>query len=480
MGLFITRSIDALNKETEEAQGPRLRRALGPWALIAFGLGSMVGGGIFATIGLGVHTFAGPSVVLSFIFAGLACLFAAFAYAEISSMVPVAGSAYTYTYATLGEIVAWIIGWNLILEYALSAAPDANILSGNVQQFLAGYNVHLPLWATAFYSPGQHTYFDVFAFLACVLVGGLVAIGIRESAGTNSILVVLKMGVLVLFVLVAIAFFHPANLHPFATHGFHGILGAAFIVFFAFIGFDAITTTAEEAKNPQRDMPLAILGSLGLGAVFYIAVAIALTGMVPSSQVSENTPLSSAWQAVGLGKYAFVLEWGAVIGAVSIILTAFIGQARIFYVMARDGLLPKSVATIHPVFRTPARMTMITCTVVGVLAAVFDLNTLLDFVNIGTLTAFICVCAGVIILRYTQPDRPRRFKSPFVPVFPAIGIVLCLILIFYGTDWIVWTRFGAWLLLGFVVYALYGYSHSEQRKAENAAKAAQGPGPGSG
>jgi APA family basic amino acid/polyamine antiporter len=276
--------------------------------------------------------------------------------------------------------------------------------------------------------------------------------------------------VLVLFVLAAIPFFHPSNMHPFATHGVPGIIGAAFIVFFAFIGFDAITTTAEEAKNPQRDMPLAILGSLGLGALFYIAVAIALTGMVPASQVNENTPLSSAWQYVGLGRFAWVLEYGAIIGAISIILTAFIGQARIFYVMARDGLLPKAVARIHPVFRTPARMTIVMSIVVGVLAAMFDLNTLLDFVNIGTLTAFICVCIGVIILRYTQPDRPRRFKSPLVPVFPAIGVILSLVLIFYGTNWIVWARFGAWLLLGFVVYAIYGYRHSEARKAALAAQ----------
>ena len=470
-GLFITRSIDALNKETEEIEGPRLRRALGPWALVAFGLGSMVGGGIFATIGLGVHTYAGPSVVLSFGLAGLACMFAAFAYAEIASMVPVAGSAYTYTYATLGEFVAWVVGWNLILEYALSAAPDANILSGNAQQWLAGFGVHLPQWGTAFFSPAQHTYFDIIAFLSCVVVGALVALGIRESAGTNSLLVIIKMGVLVLFVIAAIPFFHPANLKPFAPHSIHGIIGAAFIVFFAFIGFDATTTTAEEARNPQRDMPIAILGALGLGALFYVAVSIALTGMVPAGQVSENTPLSSAFVSVGLGRWAWILNWGAGFGAVSIILTAFIGQARIFYVMARDGLLPKGVATIHPVFRTPARMTIIMSVVVGILAATFDLNTLLDFVNIGTLAAFICVCIGVVILRYTQPDRPRRFRSPLVPIFPAIGVILSLVLVFYGTDWVVWTRFAVWMIIGLAVYALYGYRHSEARKAAAAAAA---------
>ena len=471
MGLFVTRSIDALNKETEEIEGPRLRKALGPWALIAFGLGSMVGGGIFATIGLGVHTFAGPAVVVSFLLAGLACVFAAFAYAEIASMVPVAGSAYTYTYATLGEFVAWIVGWNLILEYALSAAPDANILSANVQQWLGALNVHMPLWASAFYDPAQHTYFDVLAFVSCVVIGVLVALGIRESAGANSVLVVIKMGVLVVFVLAAIPFFHSANMHPFSPHGVNGIIGAAFIVFFAFIGFDATTTTAEEAKDPQRDMPIAILGALGLGAIFYVAVAIALTGMVPASQVSENTPLSSAWVSVGLGRFSPIIIIGAVIGAISIILTAFVGQARIFYVMARDGLLPKGVARIHPVFRTPATTTIIMSVIVGILASVFDLNTLLDFVNIGTLAAFICVCLGVIVLRYTQPDRPRLYRSPFVPVFPAIGVILSLVLVFYGTNWIVWMRFGVWMVLGLIVYGLYGYRHSEARKAALAAKA---------
>ncbi|MBV8223497.1 MAG: amino acid permease [Candidatus Eremiobacteraeota bacterium] len=464
MGLFITRSIDALNKETEEVEGPRLRRALGPWQLIAFGLGSMIGGGIFATLGLGVHTYAGPAVVISFLVAGLACVFAAFAYAEIASMVPVAGSAYTYTYATLGEFIAWIVGWNLILEYALSAAPDANIFSANMQQALASFNIHLPLWATAFYSPGQHTYFDVIAFGICVLIGILVAIGIRESASTNSVLVVIKMGVLVLFVLGSIPFFHSSNLHPFAPHGWQGIFGAAFIVFFAFIGFDAITVTAEEANNPQRDVPIAILGSLGIGTVFYISVAIALTSIAAAPSVSENTPLASAWQAVGLGKFAGIMWFGAWVSAVTIILTAFLGQARIFYVMARDGLLPKGVAKIHPVFRTPAATTLIMSIVVGILAALFDLNSLIDFVNIGTLAAFICVCIGVIILRYTQPDRPRKFKSPFVPWFPALGVILSVALVFFGGA-LTWWRFAIWMVIGLLIYAFYGYNHSEARKA---------------
>ena len=462
MGLFVTRSIDALNKETEEIEGPRLRRALGPWALIAFGLGSMVGGGIFATIGLGVHTYAGPSVVLSFILAGLACLFAAFAYAEIASMVPVAGSAYTYTYATLGEIVAWVVGWNLILEYALSAAPDANILSQNAQQWLAQFNIHLPLWATAFYSPAQHTVFDVLAFLSCVVVGLLVAVGIRESAGTNSVLVFLKMGVLVLFVIIAIPFFHPSNMHPFATHGVHGIIGAAFIVFFAFIGFDAITTTAEEAKNPQRDLPMAILGALALGALFYVAVAIALTGMVPATHVDENTPLSSAWVSVGLAKWAWIMNWGAFFGAVSIILTAFIGQARIFYVMARDRMLPPAVARIHPAFRTPARMTAITGVIVAVLTASLPLADLLNLVNIGTLTAFGIVCAGVLVLRVIEPYAKRPFRAPLAPIFTVVGAGTCFYLI-SGLSVATWIRFAGWFAAGLVVYAIYGYRRSRLR-----------------
>jgi len=475
-GLFITRSIDALAAETREAAGPRLRRALGPWALIAIGLGNMIGAGIFATIGDGVHDKAGPAVIVSFLLAGIACAFAALCYAEISSMVPLAGSAYTYTYATLGELIAWIIGWDLILEYGISAAPVASTLSQNIQSAFSAGNIHLPLWlATARTSDTPHGAFDLLAFLAVLAFSGLLAIGVRESAATNSGLVIAKMVILSAFVIIGIHFIHPANWQPFSPFGFHGIIQGAFTVFFAFIGFDAVTTAAEEAKNPQRDVPWGVLGALGLGAIFYVAIALVLTGMQPTKDISVGTPLSTALIAVHLPGWAYVMNVGAIFATISVILTSLFGQSRIFYVMARDGMLPKGVSKIHPRFRTPARMTMITGFFVALLAGFVPLDTLLSLVNIGTFGAFMLVCVGVIVLRRTQPQRERRFRAPLVPLVPVLGVLLSLFLIFYGSGWLVWVRFAVWLIIGLVIYFGYSYRHSEARKALAAAQ----PGVGS-
>jgi len=464
-GLFITRSIDAMAEETRAAAGPQLRRALGPWALIAIGLGDMVGAGIFATIGTGVH-MAGPAVIASFLIAGVACGFAALCYAEMSSMVPIAGSAYTYTYATIGEFIAWIIGWDLILEYAISAAPVATALSQNLQTAMGGAGYHLPMWLAAARSASTpHGVFDAFSFLTVILIAILVSVGIRESAGSNSIMVIVKMAILAVFVLVGIKFLNPANWHPFSPNGFHSIINGAFYVFFAFIGFDAVTTTAEEAKNPQRDLPIGVLGSLALGGIFYVVVALVLTGMQPASKIDINAPLAVALEAVHLPAVAWLMAVGVIFGAVSVVLTSLLGQARIFFVMGRDGLLPKWMSAIHPRFRTPARMTMITGIIVGVLAGFVPLDWLLSLVNIGTLSAFVLVCAGVIVLRYTQPDRVRRFRVPLVPLVPALGILLSLFLASYGSGPVVWIRFGIWLLVGLLIYFGYGYRHSEARKA---------------
>jgi len=464
-GLFITRSIDALETEAHEAEGPKLRRALGPWALIAIGLGDMVGAGIFATIGTGVH-MAGPAVIASFLIAGVACGFAALCYAEMSSMVPIAGSAYTYTYATLGEFIAWIIGWDLILEYAISAAPVATALSQNLQTAMGGSGYHIPLWLAAARSASTpHGVFDVFAFLTVILIAILVAVGIRESAGSNSIMVIVKMAILAVFVVVGLKFLNPANWHPFAPNGFHNVINGAFYVFFAFIGFDAVTTTAEEAKNPQRDLPIGVLGSLLLGGLFYVVVALVLTGMQPASKIDVNAPLAVALEAVHLPGLAWLMAVGVTFGAVSVVLTSLLGQARIFFVMGRDGLLPKWTSAIHPRFRTPARMTMITGVIVGVLAGFVPLDFLLSLVNIGTLSAFVLVCAGVIVLRRTQPDRVRRFRAPLVPLVPGLGILLSLALAGYGSGPVVWVRFVIWLVFGLAIYFGYGYWHSEARKA---------------
>lgn len=490
-GLFITRSMSALAEEEHEAHGPTLRRALGPWALIAIGLGNMVGAGIFATIGDGAHNLAGPAVTLSFLIAATISAFAALCYAEISSMVRVAGSAYTYTYATVGELIAWIIGWNLIWEYGMASAPVASTFSSNIQDFLKSVGVTLPLWATSAYDAHAHTYFDVIAFIAVVGFSALLALGIRESAGTNSLLVILKMGVLVAFIIIGLPFVNPANWHPFFPHGWiahsgggslismflgakQGVIPGAFIVFFAFVGFDAVTTAAEEARDPQKDVPKGVLGALALGTLFYVSIAIVLTGMQPASAINVGAPLPSALQAVGRGGWAPLLIAGAIIGTSSVILTGLLGQSRIFFVMARDGLLPKGVAKIHPRFRTPARMTLIVGLVIGIIAGFVPLGQLLALVNLGTLSAFVLVAIGVMVLRRTQPDRPRLFRTPLVPLVPLLGIVTSLFLMILGSQLITWVFFGAWLALGLGVYFLYGYRHSEERKAAQVANSGRG------
>ena len=476
-GLFVTRSLDALAKETADDTKPKLRRALGPWALIALGLGNMVGAGIFATVGTGIHNYAGPAILISFLICAIASGCAGLCYAEFSSMVPVAGSAYTYTYATLGEFLAWLIGWNLILEYGMSAAPVATTFSANIQITLNAIGVHLPMWATGHYNPAGGTYFDVLAFLCVVGFSVLLALGVRESAGTNSIIVIVKMAVLAFFVIIALPHLNPANFHPFIPNGWYqpgsaafpviGIIPGAFYAFFAFIGFDSVTVAAEEAKKPQIDVPIGVLGSLGLGTLFYTAVAVALIGLQPATHIDPNTPLPTALAAAHLGAWAWTAILGAVLGTSSVVLTAIYGQSRIFMVMARDGLLPKGIATINPRFQTPARMTLIMGIVVGIMAGTFSLDTLLSFVNTGTLSAFILVCAGILILRRTQPNRPRGFKTPWVPVIPVLGVALSTLLMVWGTDKFIWERFGAWMVIGLLIYFLYGYRNSEERKSRS-------------
>ena len=466
----------ALAEEEHQAHGPTLRRALGPWALVAIGLGNMVGAGIFATIGDGAHNLAGPAVILSFVLAAVISAFAALCYAEIASMVRVAGSAYTYTYATVGELMAWIIGWNLIWEYGMASAPVASTFSANIQNFLTSVGVHLPLWATSAYDAHAHTYFDVIAFVAVLGFAGLLALGIRESAGTNSLLVVLKMGVLVAFMAIGLPFVHPANWHPFFAYGWltHtaagpiGVIPGAFIVFFAFVGFDAVTTAAEEARDPQRDVPKGVLGALGLGTLFYVGIAIVLTGMQSYTSINAATPLASALESVNRGGWAWLTVAGALIGTSSVILTGLLGQSRIFFVMARDGLLPKAVAVIHPRFRTPARMTIMVGLVIAIVAGFVPLGDLLALVNLGTLSAFILVSIGVMVLRRTQPDRPRLFRTPWVPVVPLLGIVSALFLMLFGSQLKTWLFFGGWLCAGLLIYFLYGYRHSEARKEAEA------------
>jgi APA family basic amino acid/polyamine antiporter len=477
---FLARLVRRTSVEALQAEEHRtgLKRVLGGRDLIAIGLGSMIGGGIFTTIGPGVAK-AGPAIIIAFLLAGLASLFAALCYAELGSMVPIAGSAYTYAYATLGQLVAWIIGWDLILEYGVSAAPVAAAFSASVQAAAhALWNVTLPAWAQtaklvhtgpwwSFWSfDPATTSVDVVGALFILALTALLVVGIKEAATSNNIFVVVKIGALVVFVVAALALFHPANLVPFAPLGWgtiafgasgNGIVPAAALVFFTYIGFDAATTTAEETRNPKRDVPVGVLGSLAIGTVIYCTVAIVLVGVVPWQHVDQNAALLAAVAPLHNGFVDVMITIGVIAGTTSVALTSLLGQSRIFYVMARDRMLPPAVAAIHPTFKTPARMTIITGCIVALLAFIVPLDALLELVNIGTFSAFIIVCAGVIWLRYKRPDLPRPFRSPLVPLFPSLGIALSVFLSTVGLGPFTWLRFIVWLAVGLAIYFAYGF-----------------------
>ena len=475
---FLANAFAVIPVDRMQSEEPRgLRRVLRGRDLIAVGLGTMIGGGIFTTIGPGVSK-AGPAVVVAFLLAGLASLFAALAYAEMGAMVPIAGSAYTYAYATLGEIVAWIIGWDLILEYGISAAPVAQQFSAYAQAALSAAGIVLPHWAqTAHYAYGSAWWMPTLHGMQVDLIGAvfviglsaLLAIGIRETAASNNAFVVAKIGALLVFIVAGAMLFNAHNLVPFAPHGWNngtvGIIPAAALVFFSFIGFDAATTTAEETRNPQRDVPVGVIGSLAIGTVLYCAVAFVLVGVVPWNKVDQNAALEAALAPFHQTWLNVVITIGALAGTTSVALTSLLGQSRIFYVMARDRLLPDWVAKLDPRFKTPARMTMTTGFIVAILTAIVPLDALLELVNIGTFSAFIIVCAGVIWLRYKRPDLVRPFRSPFVPFFPACGILLSLYLATQGLGPYTWLRFVIWLAVGLAIYLTYGYHRSRAHQS---------------
>ncbi len=477
--LFATTSIDAMRAQGRTS---KLRRALRARDLIAVGLGTMIGGGIFTTIGPGVR-LAGPAIIIAFLLAGLASFFAALSYAELGAMVPIAGSAYTYAYATLGQLVAWIIGFALLFEYGISAAPVAQQFSSAFQGALTSAGIALPHWAQTsnfmFHGPWwafwqwdlAHSQYDIIGALFVLLLSVLLCLGIRETASANNVFVVLKISALVVFVIAGISLFHPANLSPFVPQGWgsikpfsggggKGVIPAAALVFFSYIGFDTATTTAEECRNPQRDVPVGVMGALGIGTIIYCVVAVMLVGIVPWQKVDQNAALASAIAPLHNPFVSWTITMGVIAGTTSVALASLLGQTRIFYVMSRDQMLPPFVSRIHPRFKTPALMTMITGCGVAILTLIVPLDQLLNLVNIGTLAAFIVVCAGVIFLRYKRPDIPRPFRSPFVPVFPAIGIVLSLTLVVFGLsrDTLIW--FAGSLTVGLVIYFAYGFRKS--------------------
>jgi APA family basic amino acid/polyamine antiporter len=423
-------------------------------------------GGIFPTLGAGAHA-AGPAVIAAYIASGLVCACVALCYAEFASMVPVAGSAYTYAYATLGEIVAWIIGWDLILEYGLSLAPTASSLSDYLQHGLAGSGIRLPLWAQTAQLGGGHWQIDAIAASVTLAVTALVAIGIRESAGVNGALVVLQIAAMLVFVAVAIPAVHASHLTPFAPMGYGGVLSSTALVFFAYIGFDTVTVASEEAENPQRNVPIGIMLALATGAVLYVVLAVCTVGVIPFTRLSDGAAMLDALSAVNRNPAIYwIVALGGVAGNATVMLTSLLGQVRIFYVMARDRLLPPGVARVHPVFRTPARMTVITGCVVAVLAAILPLSDLLTLVNIGTLAAFAIVCGGVLVLRITNANAVRPFRAPMLPLVAGGGAIACLYLI-SGLQAATWIRYGVWLSLGLIIYAFYGYRRSRLRETQS-------------
>jgi basic amino acid/polyamine antiporter, APA family len=486
--LFATSSVEKLR---EMSRSKKLRRALTAKDLVAIGLGTMIGGGIFTTIGTGVKG-AGPAVIVSYLLAGLTSFFAALCYAELGAMVPVAGSAYTYAYATLGKLFAWIIGFALIFEYGISAAPVAQQFSAALQDVLKTVGIALPSWGQtsnlvihgAWWQPGAydlaHSQVDVLGAAFVIGLSILLSIGIRESATTNNIFVVLKISALAVFIVFGAFLFHAANLADFNPKGWGalvpfggavenvqtGIIPIAAYVFFSYIGFDTATTTAEETKNPARDVPLGVIGALAIGTLIYCATAIVLLGALPWTQVPEKNPLVVALAPLHFPVLNWVITIGVLAGTTSVALASLLGQARIFYVMARDKMLPPAVAEIHPRFKTPVRSTMFTGVAVGILTLIVPLNKLLNLVNIGTLIAFTVVCAGVLYLRRRKPDIPRSFRVPFVPLFPILGIVMSLFLAVFGLSRETWIWFGGALVVGLVFFFSYGFRKSKPEEIE--------------
>jgi len=474
--LIRTKPLDLLRVEGETS---RLRRSLGTWHLIALGLGAIIGAGIFATVGTAAagdaaRPGAGPGIVLSFVLTAAVCGLAALCYAELAAMVPISGSAYTYAYAALGELVAWIIGWDLIIEYAIGNVAVAISWSGYFGELLRSLGLEIPRWLatdvrTALASPdilasaphvlGVPIVFNLPAVAIVLLITWVLVVGIRESARLNATMVVIKLVVLAFFVVVGVAYVNPGNWHPFLPNGWRGVWSGAAIVFFAYIGFDAVSTAAEETRNPAVDLPRGILGSLIISTVIYIVVAAVVTGMVPWNELHTAEPLTVALSRHHLAWSMGIVAVGSVAAHTAVLLVFQLGQPRIFFSMARDGLLPPVFAKVHPKYRTPHVTTILAGVVVAALAGFANIEEMVDLTNIGTLFAFAIVSAGVIVLRRTHGEAPRSFRVPLVPALPLLAVAACLFLA-AGLPAVTWIRFGAWLAIGLVIYFLYGRRHS--------------------
>ncbi|HYR87208.1 MAG TPA: amino acid permease [Terriglobia bacterium] len=494
--LFAKKPVKLLLEEMEGEN--RLRRVLGPVQLSSLGIGAIIGTGIFVLTGVAAHDKTGPALMLSFVVAGLACIFAALCYAEFASMVPVAGSAYTYAYATLGELLAWIVGWDLILEYAVASAAVAHGWSHYFQDFIGIFGIQLPFSVAntpfdidpatgAFGLTGR--FIDLPALFIVVTITAILVKGIRESASFNAGMVAVKLAVVLVVIGVGVFYVDPRNWHPFAPFGLTGVsffgktlfgqtgvggeplgmLAGAATIFFAYIGFDSVSTHAEEARNPKRDVPIGIISSLILCTVLYIAVSAILTGMVPYNKINIDAPVSNAFAQVGLRWAQFLVSLGALTGITSVLLVMMLSQPRIMLAMARDRLIPESFfGAVHDKFRTPWKSTILTGIFVGIQACVLPLRILTELVNIGTLLAFVIVCAAVLVMRRTHPELERPFRAPLFPFVPIAGIAICLLLMFSlpGENWL---RLFVWLFIGFTIYFTYGRKHSALRHMNQAA-----------
>ncbi len=434
-----------------------LKRALRAFDLTLLGIGAIVGAGIFVLTGVAAARYAGPAIMMSFVVAGIACAMAALCYAEFAAMIPIAGSAYSYSYATMGELVGWIIGWDLVLEYAVGAAAVAVGWSGYLNVILSGLGIHLPDVIT--HAPAAGGVIDLPALLVVLFISGVLYVGISESARLNSIIVVIKLFAIAIVIIGGLFFVRPANWLPFAPFGWSGVMKGAAVIFFAYIGFDAVSTAAEEVIDPNRDLPIGILASLFICTLLYILVAAVLTGMVPAARIDLKAPLASAFVIRGLNFVAWVVSVGAVAGLSSVLLVLLLGQSRIFYAISRDGLLPAAFSRVHPRFRTPYIPTVLTGIGVGLTAALLPIQEIAELTNIGTLFAFVLVCLGVWILRAVEPEINRPFRTPWVPLVPILGVIFCGYLM-ASLPRLTWIRFFVWMAAGLAIYFSYGRFHS--------------------
>ncbi len=485
MSLFATKPLSRIIEESEGGDHT-LRRTLGPMNLIGLGIGAIIGAGLFSLTGIAAANHAGPAVVLSFMIAAIGCAFAGMCYSEFATMIPIAGSAYTYSYATMGEMMAWIIGWDLVLEYAVGAATVSVSWSAYVLSLLRDFGIEFParLAASPFVeiklADGSvtHGIINLPAVLVIVLISLLLMIGIQESARVNAVIVVIKVAVVVVFIIIGWSFidsknytpFIPENTGAFGQFGLSGVVRAAGVIFFAYIGFDAVSTAAQEAKRPQRDMPIGIIGSLAICTVLYILFSYVMTGMVNYTEFKG----SAAPVALAVDKTPYIwlnkaVKLAIIAGFTSVILVMLLGQSRVFFSMSRDGLLPKIFSDIHPRYFTPYRSNLLFMVFVSVFSAFAPIEMVGEMTSIGTLFAFVLVCGGILVMRRTHPDQPRPFRTPLVPLVPILGILVNFALMF-GLGWTNWLRLFVWLAIGMVIYFTYSRSHSHLRKSQGSAK----------